>query len=217
MRRVLYLALKDFQLEFRQHTMLASLFFLGLVLLFISSYGGKVLGLPADRATVFGLWAALIFTALLLITRTLSEESRTGCWDGLRLCPVPYWFLFLGKWLYGVFALAAVEAFLFPAALFFGGLLLSSPLLFGVVIFLSAAGMTAVGLLFALAGLDTEGEGVSIPAVTLPFLLPLLMLTVEALSALLEGKPAGLYVAGLFLYDLIFTTVAAALFSPEGL
>src|SRR5439155_1396804 len=137
--------------------------------------------LPADRSELAAkglLWVALIFTALLGLTRAFVAERDQGLLDGLLLAPCDRSAIWLAKGVAMLAFLAAAEVVALPAfSLFFSGI--DGPTVAGVV--LADIGIAAVGtLLAAMASVSRAREP----------LLPLLHLWKRAPGTDLESYVA---------------------------
>ncbi|MFC1816621.1 heme exporter protein CcmB [Thermodesulfobacteriota bacterium] len=98
---------KDFISEFRTKEMILSmcLFSFLILIIFNFTFGSA---LRFDREMIAGiLWVAFIFSGLTGLSRSFSAERDRGTFQGLILCPVTPWTIFLAK-LIGVFLFTTV-------------------------------------------------------------------------------------------------------------
>ncbi len=115
------LARKDLLLELRAKETLPSMLLFVIAALTIFHFA-----LPrgtSDAAALGLLWAALIFTALLGLTRAFVAEREQGMFDALILAPCDRSAIWLGKTLAVLAFLVAAQVVALPAfAVFFSGL-----------------------------------------------------------------------------------------------
>jgi heme exporter protein B len=189
------LARKDLLLELRAKETLPSMLVFVVATLTVFHFA-----LPRGTGHVAALgllWVALVFTALLGLTRAFVAEREQGLFDALVLAPCDRSAIWLGKAI-SVFAfLVAAELVALPAfAVFFQGL----------------GGRTILAVLLADVGIATVGTLLGAMAVAgraRELLLPLLFLPL-AVPIVVGG--VGGYLWFLALYDAIFTVLAWATF-----
>ena len=144
------LARKDLLLEFRSRDTLPAM-----LLFVVSALTVFHFALPdgsSERAETGLLWIAIVFTALLGLTRAFAAEREQGVLDGLILAPSDRSAIWLGKTIGVTFFLVLAELVALPAfALFF------HPLSWELVaaVALADLGIAAIGTLL---GRDGGGE-----------------------------------------------------------
>src|ERR671935_2794863 len=195
------LARKDLLLELRaRDTLPAMLLFVVSALVvfhFVLPNGSS------DLAATGLLWIALLFTALLGLTRAFAAEREQGVIDGLVLAPSDRSAIWLGKAVSIAVFLALAELVAVPAfAIFFGGV--SGPLVAGVA--LADIGIAAVGTLLAAMAAASRARELLLPLVFLPLAIPIV---VGGVGASVAADPAR-YLGFLALYDGIFALVCWA-------
>ena len=143
------------------------------------------------------LWAALVFTALLGLTRAFVAEREQGMFDALILAPCDRSAIWLGKSL-AVFAfLAAAEVVALPAfQIFFSGLGGRTV----AAVALADVGICTVGTLFGAMAVAGRARELLLPLLFLPAAIPIVV-----------GGVGG-YLWFLALYDAVFALLAWALF-----
>ncbi len=196
------LARKDLLIELRaKETIPAMLLF---VVAALTIFHFAVPTGASDRVTLGLLWAALIFTALLGLTRAFVPEREQGVFDALVLAPCDRSAIWLAK-ACSVFAfLAVAEAVALPAfALFFHGI---GWRLLGAVL-LADIGICAVGTLTGAMAVAGKARELVLPLLFLPLAIPIVVGGVGA-SVVSNGK----YFAFLALYDAVFVTLSWASF-----
>lgn len=197
------LARKDLRLELRARDTLPAMLLFVLSTLVVFHFA-----LPtgaSDDAAYGLLWIALIFTALLGLSRAWAPEREGGALDGLVLAPCDRSAIWLGKTLAVFVFLTAAELVALPAfALFFAPVDLVA--VAGVV--LASIGICAVGSLLAAMAAASRGREVILPLLFLPLAIPLI---VGGVGAGISPEGAT-YLTFLGLYDLIFAILAWATF-----
>jgi heme exporter protein B len=203
LRDVGALARKDLVLELRARDTLPAM------LLFVVStlvvFHFVLPGDTSDRAAAGLLWVALIFTALLGLSRAFAAEGEQGVIDGLVLAPSDRSAIWLGKALSILVFLGLAELVALPAfALFFGAV--DGALVAGVV--LADLGIAAVGTLLAAMATASRSRELLLPLLFLPLAIPIV---VGGVGASVTDDP-GRYVGFLALYDALFAIICWASF-----
>jgi heme exporter protein B len=164
--------------------------------------------LPADvsdRAAGGLLWVAIVFTALLGLTRAFVAEREQGLLDALVLTPCDRAAIWVGKALAVLAFLVAAEVVALPAyALFFTRL--DAAAIAGVV--LADIGICAVGTLVAAMAVAGRARELLLPLLFLPLAIPIV---VGGVGATVGDDPAR-SLAFLALYDAIFAILCFASF-----
>ena len=194
-RDVAALTRKDLLLELRAKETLPSMLLFVLSALTIFHFA-----LPRGTGDVAArglLWSALVFTALLGLTRAFVAEREQGMFDALVLTPCDRSAIWLGKAIAVLAFLVAAEVVALPAfAAFFTGLDGRTV----AAVALADLGICTVGTLFgAMAGAGRARE----------LLLPLLFLP-AAIPVVVGG--VGGYLWFLALYDAVFAVLSWAAF-----
>jgi heme exporter protein B len=197
------LARKDLLLELRARDTLPAM-----LLFVISTLVVFHFVLPGDSSELAAtglLWVALVFTALLGLSRTFAAEREHGVIDGLVLAPSDRSAIWLGKTLSVVAFLVLAEILALPAfALFFGDV--DWPMIAGVA--LANLGIAAVGTLLAAIAAASRARELLLPLLFLPLAIPIV---IGGVGASVAGDP-GRYVGFLALYDAVFALVCWASF-----
>jgi heme exporter protein B len=197
------LARKDLRVELRAKDTLPAMLLFVLSTLVVFHFA-----LPADSAdeASYGLlWVAIVFTALLGLTRAWIPEHEHRVLDGLVLAPCDRSAIWLGKTLATLAFLLAAQIVALPAfALFFAPLHASA--LAGVV--LADVGICAVGSLVAAMAAAARARELVLPLLLLPLAIPLV---VGGVGAAVVPDPAR-YLLFLGLYDAVFAVLSWASF-----
>jgi heme exporter protein B len=197
------LARKDLLLELRSRDTLPAM-----LLFVVSALVVFHFALPAEeseRAETGLLWIAIVFTALLGLTRAFAAEREQGLLDGLVLAPCDRSAIWVAKSVSVVAFLVLAEAVALPAfALFFGPI--GWELLAAVA--LADVGIAAVGTLLAAAAAASRARELLLPLLFLPLAIPIV---IGGVGASLSGNPAS-FLGFLALYDAIFAILSWASF-----
>ncbi|MFL5945607.1 MAG: heme exporter protein CcmB [Gaiellaceae bacterium] len=197
------LARKDLLLELRARDTLPAM-----LLFVVSTLVVFHFVLPADSSDLAAtglLWVALLFTALLGLSRAFAAEREQGVIDGLVLAPSDRSAIWLAKALSILAFLALAELIALPAyALFFQRV--DAPLVGGIV--LADVGIAAVGTLLAAMATASRARELLLPLLFLPLAIPIVIGGVGASVADDPGRYLGL----LALYDAVFALVSWASF-----
>lgn len=139
------------------------------------------------------LWAMVVFTSLLGLSRSFAQEKEGGCLEGLLLAPLDRGVIFLAKAASNLLFLIIVETIVVPLFwAFFSGAVPFSETALGIVVplGLGSVGIAGVGTLLSTITVNTRGKDVMLALVFVPVLFPLLYACVSATTALLVGGPA---------------------------
>ena len=197
------LARKDLRLELRSRDT-----FLSMVLFVVATLVVFSFSLPAgtEEEAAYGLlWVALLFTAILGLTRAFAAEREQRVLDGLILAPCDRSAIWLGKAIAVVTFLALAEVVALPAfALFF------EPLTWELVVavVLADLGLAAVGTLLAAMAAASRARELLLPLLLLPLAIPIV---VGGVGASISDDP-GRFLGFLALYDVIFAILSWASF-----
>ena len=197
------LARKDLLLELRSRDTLPAM-----VLFVVTTLAVFHFALPSDaseRAETGLLWIALLFTALLGLSRAFAAEREQGLLDGLVLAPCDRSAIWLAKTISVVAFLAAAEAVALPVfALFFGPV--SWELVAAVV--LADVGIAAIGALLSAVAAASRSRELLLPLLFLPLVIPVV---IGGVGASVGSDPAS-FLGFLALYDAVFAILSWASF-----
>jgi heme exporter protein B len=149
------------------------------------------------------LWVAILFTALLALTRAFAAERDQGLLDALVLAPSDRSAIWLGKLLATMAFLVLIEAVALPAFWIFFEPLDAATI---AAVALANVGICAAGTLLAAMAAGGRARELLLPVLFLPVALPVL---VGGVGATIADDPAR-YLAFLGLYDAIFAILAWA-------
>ena len=194
---------KDLLLELRSRELLPAMALFVVAALTVFHFA-----LPAgssDLAAQGLLWLAILFTALLGLSRAFVAEREQGVLDGLVLAPCDRSAIWLAKTLSVLSFLVIVEAIALPAfGLFFSRVSLTTV----AAVVLADVGLCAVGVLIAAMAVGSRTRELLLPLLFLPLALPIV---VGGVGASVAANP-GRYLGFLAVYDLVFAIICWASF-----
>jgi heme exporter protein B len=197
------LARKDLLLELRARDTLPAM-----LLFVVSTLVVFHFVLPGDSSELAAtglLWVAILFTALLGLSRSFAAEREQGVIDGLVLAPSDRSAIWFGKALSVLVFLGLAELLALPAfALFFGDV--DGALIAGVA--LADLGIAAVGTLLAAVAAASRARELLLPLLFLPLAIPIV---IGGVGASVSHHPAR-FLGFLAVYDAIFALVCWASF-----
>jgi len=197
------LARKDLALELRARDTLPAM-----VLFVLSTLVVFHFALPRDAGddAAYGLlWVAIVFTALLGLSRAWVPEGRDGAIDALVLATRDRSAIWVAKTLAALAFLAVAELVALPAfALLFAPL--DATAVAGAA--LASLGLCVVGSLAAALASAGRGREVILPLLVLPLSIPLV---VGGVGASISPQ-AGDYLLFLGVYDAVFAILSWASF-----
>ncbi|MGH3076660.1 MAG: heme exporter protein CcmB [Gaiellaceae bacterium] len=200
---VVALTRKDLRVELRARDTLPAMLLFVLSTLVVFHFA-----LPegtADEAAYGLLWVAIVFTALLGLSRAWVPEQEHGVLDGLVLAPCDRSAIWLGKTIATLVFLLAAQVVALPAfVLFFAPL--DATAVAGVL--LANVGICAVGSLMAAMAAAGRARELLLPLLLLPLAIPLVVGGVGAAISP-EGERYLLFLA---LYDAVFAVLSWASF-----
>ena len=186
---------KDLLLELRAKETLPSMLLFVIAALTIFHFA-----LPhgtADAAALGLLWSAIVFTALLGLTRAFVAEREQGLFDALVLAPCDRSAIWLAKSLAVLAFLVCAELVALPA---FGAFFAGVDGRTVVAVALADLGIASVGTLFGAMAVAGRARELLLPLLFLPMAIPIVV-----------GGVGG-YLWFLVLYDAIFALLAWATF-----
>lgn len=197
------LARKDLLLELRAKDTLPAMLLFVVAMLVVFRFA-----LPADasdRVATGLLWVAILFTALLALTRAFVPEREQRVLDALVLAPIDRSTIWIGKSVAVLGFLLAAEAVALPAFWIF----FDRPEWETVAaVALADVGICTVGALLAAMAVAGRARELLLPLLFLPLAIPLV---VGGVGAGVTDDPLR-YLAFLGLYDGVFAILAWASF-----
>ena len=200
---VAVLTRKDLRLELRARNTVPAMLLFVVAALVVFHFA-----LPADRSELAAkglLWVAIVFTALLGLTRAFVAEREQRLIDGLLLAPCDRSAIWLAKSLSMLGFLIVAELVALPAfAIFFSGV--DGSTIAGVA--LADLGICAVGTVLAAMAVAGRARELLLPLLFLPLAIPII---VGGVGASVTAEP-GRYLGFLALYDAVFAIISWASF-----
>jgi heme exporter protein B len=200
---VLALARKDMLLELRSRDTLPAMLLFVVATLVVFHFA-----LPSDSPDLAAgglLWVAIVFTALLGLTRAFAAEREQRLLEGLVLAPCDRSAIWLAKGASVTAFLLLAEVVALPAfALFFAPV--DATLIAAVL--LADIGIAAVGTLLAAMAAASRARELLLPLLFLPLAIPVI---VGGVGATVAEEPMR-YLGFLALYDLLFAILSWASF-----
>jgi heme exporter protein B len=206
--RVAAVAWKDLTTERRSKANFNAVLFLAalMLLMFGFALGPDAASLRAAAAGI--VWLTILFSGNLAFHRSYQVELEGGALETLLLYPGARSSIFLGKLLANLVFVLLVLLALVPIAIILYDLSIgrTAPLLF-LVIFLGTFGFVTLGTFYGSMASRSRAREVILPLLLFPMLVPVLVASVEATGALLQGDPmgeAGRWIRLLLSFDVIF-------------
>jgi heme exporter protein B len=203
---------KDFISELRTKEMILfmCLFSFLVLIIFNFAFGAS---LKFDPGMIAGiLWVAFVFSGLTGLGRSFSMERDRGTYQGLILCPVSPWTIFMAK-LIGVFLFTAVMEIMtiFIFSILYNTTVLPFLVPLGLITFLGTLGFTAIGTVFSAISATTKARDVLLSILFFPISVPVIIASVKATGIILNGKSLQMvfpWLKILVAFDLIFLLVS---------
>jgi len=212
LRRVRAIIWKDLTTERRSKAGFNAVAFLGVLILLLF---GFALGPDAEalrNAAAGALWLAILFSGVLAFNRSYQLELDGAALEPLLLYPAPRWTIFAGKFAANLLFVLLVEAIVVPVAIIlFQVKSVAGWLPAGGVLLLGSIGFVGLGTFYASMASRSRAREVLLPLLLFPMLVPVLLASAEASSALLAGNPmqdAGAWVKLLIAFDVIFVVAS---------
>jgi heme exporter protein B len=207
---------KDILLEVRRRDSLLTMFFFGILLLFVFHFSFDLAPEQVAEMAPALLWLAFLFTGTLGLAQLFEGERGNHCLEALLLSPLDRGALFLAKTAFNCVLMVLVEIVVFP--LFWILFNLRSweviPYLF-LVAFLGTIGFCVLGTLLSAITLKARARELLLPLVLFPLMIPVILATIRCMEAFLLAGELGDALPWLRLligFDVIFVTVGILIF-----
>lgn len=210
-----HILFKDFQREWRTREVSTTTLAFSLMLMVIFAFGFYRHGESAASVFPGVLWISILFTGTLVLTRSFDHEKDGQCLRALALIPGTHISLFVSKFFVNLVFMTGFQVALLPMLAFtfdvefgarLGELLLA---MLGATIGISALGTVVAAMLVHIQMRDVFLPVVLFP-MTSPFLIAGVKITADVLGG--SGKDVPLWMLSIFVGDVIFILVGAALF-----
>lgn len=192
LQRARAVAWKDLTAERRSKANFNAVVFLAalMLLLFGFALGADTEALRAAASGV--LWLTVLFSGVLAFNRSYQLELEGEALETLLLYPGERWPIFIGKLAANLAFVLLVEVVVVPmaAVLYHVSFWRTLPSLCAVML-LGTFGFVTLGTFYAAMASRVRAREVLLPLLLFPMLVPLLLASVQATSALLGGNPMG--------------------------
>lgn len=207
---------KDVLVEFRTKDALTSMLLFGLIVILMFHFAFEPDSLETERYGPGLLWMTFVFAGILGMNRAFAGERENDSLQALKLAPISWGAIFLGKMLANLlFMLLAETVMLACFTLFFNFDLLPRFGWMSVITLLGTLGFASVGTILAAISMNTRMSDVMLPILLLPIALPVVVGAVESTAAIFTDPPGealGFWVKFLVVFNIIFVTLPLLLF-----
>ena len=216
MRAILALVWKDLVIEARTRELVTAMSLVAFLTVVIMSLAlGPSLSVVADAAPAI-LWVTVAFAATLGLARSQALERERQALCALLLAPVDRGTLYLGKCAANLLLVLALQGVvLVTCAVVVNADVGRRAALVAAPFALGAVGFTAAGTLLGAMTVTTRLREVLLPILLLPITLPVILVSLAAISAILRGAGPGV-LAGplgtLAAFDVVFLVLGMWLF-----
>lgn len=211
-----YIAKKDFRIEWRRKELVFTSVFFSMLVVLICAFGFYTSPALAFQIVSGVLWLAILFSGILIMGRIWASEKDFGNLQGLLLCPISSWSLYLGKMVSAWVLISLVEIVILPWIwLLFPSVSFEKPMFILLIIMLGTWGFVCVGTLFSALSAKSGTQDFMLSTILFPLLSPVLLTSVMATRRIFEGASLGqIYdlLRILIVFDLVFFTVSSVLF-----
>jgi heme exporter protein B len=213
---VLLLVWKDLVIEARTRELMTSMSLVAFLTLVILGLAAGASPHAAMEVAPAILWVTVAFAATLGLARSHALEQDRQALQGVLLTPISRSMLYAGKCVANLVLVLALQAVVLLAATVLvneeigrRAALLVPPLALGAI------GFAAAGTLLGAMTVTTRLREVLLPILLLPVVLPVIIVSLSAISLVLDGAPISALAGPLrFLaaFDLIFLILGMWLF-----
>ncbi|MGB9723553.1 MAG: heme exporter protein CcmB [Chloroflexia bacterium] len=176
---------KDLRAEFRTRYALSAIGLFAITTLTVVSFSLGPFGLSRDLLGAL-LWVVLFFSAMAGLSRTFVHEEEAHTAPALRLAAPPG-AVYLGKFLFNLLLLLALEVVVLPLFVVLMGLEVGNPAAFFLVLALGDLGLAGVTTVVAAMVAQTGARSALFTVLSFPLLLPLLVSSIEGTRLALQG------------------------------
>ena len=216
MRAILALVWKDLVIEARTRELVTAMSLVAFLTIVIMSLAlGPSPSVVAGAAPAI-LWVTVAFAATLGLARSQALERERQAFYALLLAPVDRGTLYLGKCAANLLLVLALQGVvLVTCAVVVNADVGRRAALVAAPFALGAVGFTAAGTLLGAMTVTTRLREVLLPILLLPITLPVILVSLAAISAILQGAgPSALAgpLGTLAAFDVIFLVLGMWLF-----
>ncbi len=212
----LVIAAKDVRVELASRTALTAATAFGVLILVVFNFARDPTAVSLEVLAPSVLWVTAAFAGMVTLNRSFAMERDGGAIEGLLLAPIDRSTIFLGKYLANVAFVLVVDAIVLPVFVLFFNVPINPTLgWIALLLALAAAGYVAVGTVLSAMTVRTRFAELMLPALLLAFVVPPVLVGVQATTRLLGGRPLSEilgWVWFLVIYDVVFLTLGLMLF-----
>ena len=188
LHQIMTIAWKDIISEFRSRDTIFSMLIFCLLVVVVFNFTFDPGSPYAKEAAPGIIWVAFLFSGMLGLNRSFSQEVDTGSIHGVLLAPLYRGAIFLGKMLGSLLFLFLIEMITLPVLVVLFDLNLDGHILQLVtIIFLSTLGFVAVGTLFSAMAVHTKTRELMLPILLFPVMLPVILSAVNSTATILTN------------------------------
>ncbi|WP_119068647.1 heme exporter protein CcmB [Aggregatilinea lenta] len=205
---------KDLRAEVRSREMVNSMLLFTLMTVMVFSLAMELNASARQNIVAGVLWVTVIFAGLLGLGRSLAAEKDRGSLDALLLAPIQRSALFFGKMIGNLLFVWVVSLMLLVLLTVLFNITMVKPLIV-LIVLLGTLGFTTIGTLLSSMTVHARAREALLPIVLMPAVLPVLMPSVRATTAILNEMPTSEWmpwVRWLAVADLLFIVAAYMLF-----
>ncbi len=215
-RGALAIAAKDLRVELASRAALTSAVTFAVLVLVIFNFARDPGEVSLQVLAPSVLWVTSAFAGVVALNRSFVMEQERGAMDGLLLAPISRSAIYFGKYLANLAFVLTVNLVLLPLFVLFFNVTPSAGLGWvALLLVLAASGYVAIGTVLAAMTVRTRFAELMLPVLLLAFLVPPVLVGVQATTRLLGGRPVGEIVGWirfLAVYDVVFITLGWLLF-----
>jgi heme exporter protein B len=205
--------LKDLHVEFRSRYAMNAIFLFAITTLTAISFS---LGPVRLRSEILAplLWIILFFSSMSGLAHIFVREEEQQTADTLRIVTSPN-AVFLGKWLFNIILLFALEIFIVPVFLAMMGAGVGSPEVFVLLIFIGSLGLASVATLIAAIISQASAKGALFAVLAFPITLPVLISGIHGTQLSMDGGTFSECISDLqilFSFSIVILTLSLLLF-----
>ncbi len=187
-RQTLILVWKDVLIDLKRKDNLLSMLLFAILTLLVFQFA---MGEEPDRfkmALPGVIWIVFLMSGVLGLEKSFMQEMETGCMGGLLLAPVERSVLFLGKMLANTLFLLISQLLFIPLCLFLFEIEVINWLEFLMVILFGTIGFSSLGTLLTAMTSTLRGQGMLLPILIFPLMVPSLLCVVRLTDFLFFGS-----------------------------
>ncbi|MCX7879516.1 MAG: heme exporter protein CcmB [Ignavibacteria bacterium] len=212
--RIFAVAYKDALIEFRNRYSLTTILLFTLISTTVINFSISSETISTQIYTGL-LWTVIFFASMTGMLRTFVSEEEKGTVLLLKIFTTPYQ-VFFGKFLSNLLISSFINiAVIFMFLLFFDKIKISSPILYALTIFNGGFGIAGCSTIIGAIVAKANVKGALFPILSLPILIPLFLVAIEATNLTIIGNNAEQVIRNnllIFSYSGLLLTISSLLF-----